>query len=376
MHGTDPGQLLLESQCRSSTLLLAPARNGDSCRGLRSPCIAASRYAKAAPFQGCITERVGERGLYLGDRLRPGPRRETMLSIFGPLSLFGLFAIWAAGLILGFGLLRSPAAPREGGVGESLYLSGTTFTTLGYGDLAPVGPASRLIAVTEAATGFGFFAIVIAYLPVLYRAFGRRRSLIAILDARAGSPPNAGRAFLRLASGTTDRAVLGRLLRWSEKWAAEVLEAQLSFPVLGYYRSQHDNQSWLAAMTCVLDLSSAPAPHCSRCCRPSTRQAHFCHVPARFGGFVVDTSTTSSGQRRPFDGSPTARTAQTAESQRGHCSRGCRSMERLASLRGLYEPFAAALSKHFRLFLPDVWPETDKRDNWQTTRRGSVGLTR
>src|SRR5439155_24499830 len=49
------------------------------------------------------------------DLVRPGPRRETLLSVFGPLSLFGLFAVWAAGLVVGFGLLHHAAAPRAGG---------------------------------------------------------------------------------------------------------------------------------------------------------------------------------------------------------------------------------------------------------------------
>src|SRR5262249_61191856 len=39
-------------------------------------------------------------------------------------------------------------------------------------------------------------------------------------------------------------------------WAAEMLESHLSFPVLRYYRSQHDNQSWLAALTAILDTSA------------------------------------------------------------------------------------------------------------------------
>jgi hypothetical protein len=33
----------------------------------------------------------------------------------------------------------------------------------------------------------------------------------------------------------------------------EMLETHISYPILCYYRSQHDNQSWLAALTAVLD---------------------------------------------------------------------------------------------------------------------------
>jgi Ion channel len=302
----------------------------------------------------------------VADWLRSGPRRETALSIFGPLSLFGLFAIWAAGLILGFGLLQQAVAPRDGGIADSVYFSGTTFTTLGYGDLAPVGPVSRVLAVIEAATGFGFFAVVIAYLPVLYQAFGRRESLIALLDARAGSPPNAGRALIRLAPGTGEGAVLSRLLDESEKWAAEVLEAQLSFPVLGFYRSQHDNQSWLAAMTCMLDLTALLLTVVDAADR---QQAKVTFAMCRHA--LVDLSLVL--RRPPRDGAdrlPDARLGELLKvlKEAGVAVRedaGAR--ERLASLRGLYEPFSMALAKHFRLFLPDVWAEGDKKDNWQTS---------
>src|SRR5262249_58959300 len=114
--------------------------------------------------------------------------------------------------------------------------------------LAPVGPAGRFLPVVEAGTGVVFFAVVIAYLPVLYQAFSRRETLISLLDARAGSPPCAGRLLLRLAPGPADGVALQRFLEQAEEWSAELLEGQLSYPVLGYYRSQHDNQSWLAAL--------------------------------------------------------------------------------------------------------------------------------
>src|SRR5262249_3869138 len=154
------------------------------------------------------------------------------------------------GLVVGFGIVHHALTP-ERGLPASLYLSGTTLTTLGYGDVTPVSPAARILAVMEAATGFGFFAVVVGYLPVLYQSFSRREAFIALLDARAGSPPSAGRMLLRTPPGS-DGNGLREFLTEAERWAAEVLEGHLSFPVLGYYRSQHDNQSWLAALACVL----------------------------------------------------------------------------------------------------------------------------
>jgi len=97
----------------------------------------------------------------------------------------------------------------------------------------------------------GFLAIVISYIPVLCQAFSRREVAINQLDARAGSPPT-GLELLRR-HGPDRTAALERLLADWERWAAELIESHLSYPLLGYYRSQHDNQSWLAALTTVLD---------------------------------------------------------------------------------------------------------------------------
>jgi hypothetical protein len=301
------------------------------------------------------------------DLLPPGHRRETVLSVFGPLSLLCLFALWAAGLILGFGLLHHAAAPRDGGLADSVYFSGVTFTTIGYGDLAPAGPASRLLAVVEGGTGFGFFAVVISYLPVLYQAFGRRESLIALMDARAGSPPSAARILLRVPPGPGDGSIIGRLLDDAERWAAEVLEAQLSFPLLGYYRSQHDNQSWLAAMVCTLDLSALLLTVADGVDR---RQVRLTFAMCRHT--LVDLSLVLWQPPRAGgpDRLPEARLRELLGALRaaGVVVRDDPgAAAKLTELRGLYEPFAAALAAYFRLAVPDVWPDGDRPDNWQTS---------
>lgn len=303
----------------------------------------------------------------IADLLPSGHRRETVLSLFGPLSLLVLFAIWAAGLIIGFGLLHHAAAPRDGGLTDSIYFSGVTFTTIGYGDIVPAGAVSRLLAVVEGGTGFGFFAIVISYLPVLYQAFGSREALIALLDSRAGSPPSAGRMLLRLPPGAGDGSIVSKFLENAERWSAEVLEAQLSYPVLGYYRSQHDNQSWLAAMTCTLDLSALLLTVADGVDR---RQARLTFAMARHA--LVDLSLVMRRQPRATTAErlPEARLRELLSALRtaGVTVRDdAGALARLAELRGLYEPFAAALAGFFRLSVPDVWPADERPDNWQTS---------
>ena len=162
-------------------------------------------------------------------------------------------------LIFAFGLLQwaisAPIGKRKvrPNFGSCLYLSGETFFTLGTAIIADkVG--GRLLSVLESGTGFGFMAVVIGYLPVLYQAFSRRERDIALLDARAVSP-TAGEIIHRFASTATVQQLEPLLGEW-ERWAAELLESQLSFPVLAFYRSQHDNQNWLAGLAVILDKTS------------------------------------------------------------------------------------------------------------------------
>ena len=93
-------------------------------------------------------------------QIAPGRRREAFLSVFAPLSLLGLFGNWVVGLILGFALLHwslgFPLHPA-GAVPEfasCFYLSGTTFFTLGYGDITPATTTGHILAVIEAGMGF------------------------------------------------------------------------------------------------------------------------------------------------------------------------------------------------------------------------------
>jgi hypothetical protein len=146
-------------------------------------------------------------------------RRDKYLGLFGPLSLLFLLGIWAVGLIVGYALLFWSAGAHLNVTGEHisfstyLYLSGTTFFTLGYGDITPLFPMGRTLAVIEAANGFGLLAIVISYLPILYQAFSRREASISLLDARAGSPsaPASGRGFIRRLESLAQR--MGTMVR-------------------------------------------------------------------------------------------------------------------------------------------------------------------
>jgi hypothetical protein len=191
-------------------------------------------------------------------KIRNSKLREAYLSYFGPVCLLMLFAFWASGLVLAFAIMQwaGGSALYNAGIPSNfridLYFSGTTFFTLGMGDVLPRSSLARILAVAEAGTGFGFLAIAISYLPTLYGAFSQREIEISLLDARAGSPPTAAELLRRHGRQRISDGLADYLRAW-ESWSAQLMETHLTYPVLCFFRSQHDNQSWLAAFTAILD---------------------------------------------------------------------------------------------------------------------------
>jgi hypothetical protein len=198
---------------------------------------------------------------WIGVRAKTPAGRERILSIAAPITLFFLLAMWASLAIIAYALiLWSPAfvnGIRSGGDHSfltALYFSGSSLWTIGFGDVVGTG-WTRMVVVVEGATGLGLLAVVIAYLPVLYQSFNRREVGIMLLDARAGSPPS-GPDLLRRAKERGAHTDLERLFGEWERWAADLLETHLSYPLLAFFRSPHDNTSWVTSLGAVLDAAT------------------------------------------------------------------------------------------------------------------------
>jgi len=307
-------------------------------------------------------------------RLPFGARREGFLSVFGALSMVLLFAIWAIALIVAFGLIEwsLQAGGDVSPLFEQVYMSGVTFFTLGYGDVVPRSGSARLVAVIEAGTGIGFIAVVIGYLPVLYQLFSRREAHVIQLDGRAGSPPTAGTMLARHAEAEgLDK--LDEVLREWEVWGSELLESHLSYPMLAYYRSQHDNQSWLAALACIMDTCALVLVGVEAM-RPL--QARMTFTMAR--QVVVEMARSFRIQPSRFDGGNRLDHAAYAQlmavfKQSGLVwSGGADAEETLAALRATYEPLLDGLSRHLLLPLPGWTAGDDDDDHWEHGPRGLI----
>lgn len=302
----------------------------------------------------------------------PGRGRAGFLSIYGPLSVVVLYFAWASSLIVGYGLCQwsfnhKLAAPPS--FFSDLYMSGSTFFTLGYGDIVPHTQVGKIFAIMEAGSGFGLIAAVIGYLPVLYQLFSRREAHIIQLDARAGSPPSALSLLAGHADGDAMVELDGYLRAW-EVWGAELLESHLSYPMLVAYRSQHDNQSWLAALTTIMDTCAVIL------CGLKDTRSFQARMTFAMGRMIIIEMTkvlglspvTSGANRLPADKyveffqrlSAIGLSATDADAE-----------QRLAAFRTTYEPFLLSLSRFLMLKLPD-WLPTDAPDNWQTSAKGQL----
>jgi Ion channel len=306
-------------------------------------------------------------------RIAADGRRERFLAVYGPLSLVGLLGVWAVGLVAGFAALhwsigsnlQTPAGAAH--LADDIYMSGTTFFTLGLGDVHPIGHVARVLTVAEGGLGFGFLAVVIAYFPVLYQSFSRREVRLTMLDAWAGSPPAAGEVLRRLAAAGELKALDPFLRDW-EYWCSELLESHISYPTVAFFRSQHQRQSWVSALAAILDLSALVSVGIEGV---PTWQAHVTFAIARHA--AVDLSQVMHAPPGAGDDRlPPSDLEQLRQRLETAGLRPVRSSEadaRLLELRGSYEPFIVALAEFLMMPAPAWWRAEAIKDNWQTSPR-------
>lgn len=309
-------------------------------------------------------------------RFLPRQAADTMLGIFGPLGLVAILGLLSAGVILSYAGLHWAGSTHLGGrhpadFGSALYFSAGAFFSASTPS-EPVGGLGKTLQIAEAANGLGFLAIAIGYLPALFQAFSRRESAVARLDPRAGSPPSPGRLLERSGERGGWADLDEYLLEW-ERWTAELMETHLSYPILGYFRSQHVEQNWLAALTTVVDASAYALAYGPQ---GSTEAAE---LTFRIGTHALgDLGYTLSARRVERDPEPRSRDRLPAEDlgalRRRLEGSGLHSeadeetsAERLAELRSHYEPFAIAMSRHLALDLPDWLPRGEVREEWRAT---------
>ncbi len=299
---------------------------------------------------------------------------DTMLGIYGPFGLLLNLVLWVGVMMLGYACLQWAAGSHLGPMravvdfGDDFYFSAATMTTDGPAGLSAQTTFARIVQVIDSGTGLAVLAIVIGYLPSLYQAFSRREATVSQLDARAGSPPSAGRLVIRSTQRDGWPALNHYLSGW-ETWVAELMETHLAYPVLAYFRSQHVNQNWLSAMctvldTCAFTIAAAPAG--------TVDSARFTYAIARHA--VVDLSYSfrvdplAPAVDRLPEGDLEELLRQLSEAGVEAATDLATIKMRLERMRGSYEPYISALGARLELALPPWLAPESPTDNWRTTQ--------
>jgi hypothetical protein len=297
-------------------------------------------------------------------------RRERFLAVYGPLSVLGLLTLWAAGLVAGFALLQWSQRelllnlPGDPHFFDDLYMSATTLFTFGLGDVIPKGRGGRLLVVAETSSSLMLLTMVFAYISILYQSFCRREVRLTMLDAWAGSPPAASEILRRVAA-SGDVSYLDEFFSDWEYWCADILESHLSYPAIAYFRSQHQRQSWVSALTTVLDLAALVKVGIEGL--PAWR-AHLTFAIARHTAVdltqVLGEPLVLREDRLP----PRELAAVRCELERAGLRLNASSDadRALAALRQSYEPYIAGLSHRLMMPLPNWRTANHTPDNWQT----------
>jgi hypothetical protein len=305
-------------------------------------------------------------------RMLPAQAADTMLGIYGPAGLVVNLALWVFAMMVGYACLQWAggshlASTGPVNFGNDLYFSAATMAASAPAGLGAHSTFARVVQVIDAGSGLAVIAIVIGYLPSLYQAFSRRETTVSQLDARAGSPPSAGRLVLRSAKHGGWPALARYLSEW-ETWAAELMETHLAYPVLAYFRSQHVNQNWLSAMCTVLDACALTVV-----CAPvgTVDPARFTFAIARHAVVDLSYSFRVDPAPPPVDRLPRVALEELLGQLRENGIEPEADLatieERLVRMRALYEPYVNALAGRLELGLPEWLAPESPTANWRTT---------
>ena len=208
--------------------------------------------------------------------------RHRLLNHVGPLLLPGIVATLVALLILGYALLYWPHLPADFNVQEkaqssrsieALYFSGITFTTLGYGDIAPRSTPMRLLALSEALTGFGFISLAVTYFVSLTAALERKRAVALSFyhQARQGADV-AGLLINHFVGG---RFVgLESIFAGAARDLQELLESHIEHPLIHYFHPTQVHKSLPRMLFLVLEACAV-----TRACLDGQSYEELCQHP-------------------------------------------------------------------------------------------------
>jgi len=167
-------------------------------------------------------------------------------------------------------------------------------------------------------------------------------------------------------SAAIEQTVLDQVLRDWERWSAELLESHISYPVLSFFRSQHSNQSWLGALTVMLDVTSLIVTGIEGV-HPGQARLTFAmarHAAVDLAQVVNARYDAQAAERLPDDDLKSLR--ETLAGAGLQLRSDDAAQQKLARLRAMYELYVHATAKNLMLALPPWKHPAKLKDNWQS----------
>ncbi len=282
---------------------------------------------------------------------RNADAREEFFAYFAPLTLIATFGLWIALLIFGFASLlwamRGGISPAGASFGTMLYFAGTSLLTIGFGDVVAHTGSPRFVSMLSALAGLSFLSVGTTFLFAIFGSFQQRETFVVTTAARAGAPPS-GVNLLAIAGYSRTREDLPELMVDSQRWAAAVMESHLAYPMLAFFRSSHDDQSWIGTLGTLLDAATLLMTTVNDVKDGQARiffnvGRHATLDLARY--FRVDTAYQSVGIERPEFEHACDRLVAAGYTLHERDE----AWERFAALRSSYAPHLSALARFFQI---------------------------
>ena len=174
------------------------------------------------------------------------------MAMLAPIALVAMVVSWLAIIFIAYALMFFCLGGLS--VAAAVRLSGSSIVTLG--STADPRFWASLLSYSEAGVGLLLVALFISYFPSIYAAFTRREQGVALLQTRAGSPPEPTKMLIRYHVIEGRIHQLTELWRTWETWFVDVEESHSTFRILAYFRSPQPERSWITAAGAVLDSAS------------------------------------------------------------------------------------------------------------------------
>ena len=220
-------------------------------------CMTVLHVQVESPISNSLNRRLW-RGLLAAGRPLPKRTRDELLGWGAPLMIGGILIFWSLLYVVGFALLYLPfvhdpsvfsttdVGPRTA-LGDALYFSAISFFTIGYGDIVPIHPISRLLGVTEGGLGLVTLSLSVTYLLSIFPLISRKTGLAEALNQETAGRSDGVVLAERYVRGGRYEALAQRLSGINDELMA-IGQSHGLYPVLYYVRPRDVHQSFVRVL--------------------------------------------------------------------------------------------------------------------------------